>query len=68
MDENTCAASATFEQIEAFMSRMGRLVQCWRDGLLTPEQFQAAKADLLNWQEEIQPLPWERDDVVVPLD
>jgi hypothetical protein len=58
----------TGDEAQAFIVKIQRLTQFWTDGLLTDEEFQAAKAKVLGRQEPAQLLPWEYDNVVVPLD
>ncbi len=42
------ATSTAVTEAEVFLAQMGRLVQYYREGVLSEEEFREAKAHLLN--------------------
>lgn len=58
----------TADEAQAFIAEMQRLTQLWMGGLLSDEEFQAAKARMLGMVAPAQPPDWEYDTVVIPLD
>jgi hypothetical protein len=58
----------TADEAQSFIAEVQRLTQFWMDGLLTDEEFQAAKAKALAGEVPAGPLLWKSDDLLIPLD
>jgi hypothetical protein len=58
------------EDVQETIASIERLAQCWRAGLLSDEEFQAAATDVLGVDLPIDVLLWnyQCDVLTVPLD
>jgi hypothetical protein len=64
----TAAPAVTANQAQAFLAAIERLAQLWQHGVLSDEEFQAAKVKLLGMKFEAEPVFWLPEDAVIPLD